>query len=135
MKVLFVCHGNVGRSQSAMEYFKVMTTHPTDSAGTHASDLTVRIGDIAGARGIVAAMKEDGIDMSNNYPKQLTEDMLEKFDKVIVMTNADDTPTWLTHSPKYVYWDIQELANVPLEGVRAPRDQIKKLITALVRSL
>ncbi len=118
MKVLFVCHGNVDRSQSVMEYFKSMSDDETDSAGTVASDPNTRIGDFPGAIGIVEAMKEDGTDISNNYPKRLT--------------NAADTPDWLTSSPKYEYWKIQDLADVPLKGVRAPRDQIKKLVQALV---
>jgi protein-tyrosine-phosphatase len=45
MKVLFVCSGNIGRSQVAMEYFKRFTGNDASSAGTRVSIENEKIGD------------------------------------------------------------------------------------------
>ncbi len=132
MNVLFVCRGNVGRSQAAAAYFKrYFPDDITDSAGTIAAESSLQIGDMPGARGIVAARQEDGIDITHNHPKKLTKAMLANFEIVVSMARLEDSPIWLTTNPKFIFWDIIDLKDLSLEQTRAPRDQIKRLVRGL----
>ncbi len=134
MKVLFVCHGNVGRSQAAMEYFKQLSSEKTDSAGTDPDTSGKTIGEMEGARSIVKSLQEEGIDISSNLPKLVTENMALNFDKVVCMANPEDTPAWLLDSPNYVYWKVADFRDLSLEAVRKPRDQIRQLVQDLIAS-
>lgn len=79
MFVLFVCKHNTGRSQMAEAYLR----HFAGAAVTVAS-----AGTIAADRpdpGVVAAMHEDGIDISAARPKLLDPDLASKADRIITM--------------------------------------------------
>ncbi len=43
MKILFVCHANVGRSQVAQVYFDKLSRHTSDSAGIAVDELIARL--------------------------------------------------------------------------------------------
>lgn len=129
MKVLFVCRGNVGRSQVATEFYNRM--HPGGegaSAGIVVEHPGQKIGERPAAQGAIASMKEIGIDISKNTTTLLTAKMLDNYDKVIVMAEPENIPDYLRTSPKFEYWDIEDMKNQDLEKSCALRDQIKQLI-------
>ena len=77
--LLFVCVENSGRSQMAEAYYNLLSKGKAQglSAGTQPADEVNPV--------VVEAMKEVGIDISNNKPKRLTIDMVEKADRMITM--------------------------------------------------
>src|SRR4051812_22630130 len=100
MNILFVCSGNVGRSQMAMEYFKRFDGGKTASAGTRVTVEGEAIGGREDAHTVLEVMREDGIEMSSNIRTTLTPAMIEDFDTIIVMAEPDRTPGWLKNSLK-----------------------------------
>lgn len=77
--VLFVCKHNTGRSQMAEAYLRHLAGDRVEvqSAGTIAADMP--------DPGVVAAMAEDGIDISAARPKLLTPEMAERAKLIITM--------------------------------------------------
>jgi len=133
MNVLFVCSGNIGRSQMAMEYFKTFSYGKTASAGTRVTVEDERIGDREDAQNVIEVMREDGIEMSSNTRTTLTPEMINSFDKVIVMAEPDRTPEWLSESPKFEYWEIPNVNGMPNEELRAVRNDIKSKVSELAQ--
>ena len=125
--VLFVCIGNSGRSQIAEAFFnKLSKTGKAISAGTMPDD---RIHPYT-----VQVMKEVGIDVSQQKPKPLTSEMIEKADKIITMgCGANVCPA--NYLPKIEDWKIEEPYGKPIEKVREIRDQIKEKVEKLVREI
>jgi arsenate reductase len=134
MNVLFVCSGNIGRSQMAMEYFKRFSDGKASSAGTRVTVEGERIGDREDAQNVLEAMSEDGVDMSSNTRTTLTPAMLDDFDKVIVMAEPDRTPEWLGNSSKFEYWEVPNVNGMPIEQLRGVRDDIKAKVRRLAKS-
>jgi protein-tyrosine-phosphatase len=133
MDVLFVCSGNIGRSQMAMEYFKKFSRDRTASAGTRVTVPGESIGDREDAQPVLQSMNEDGIDMSDNVRIPITEELMNEYDKVIVMAEPDRTPNWLSDSPKFEYWDITNVNGLPVDEVSIIRDGIKARVQSLAQ--
>ena len=132
MKVLFVCQGNVGRSQAAMEYYNQKLPGQAESAGTAVDKPGEKIGERFGAASILSAMQEHGIDMSDNERTPLTEEQINKFGKVIVMADPQARPPYLADYPNVEYWDIEDAKDVSLEKAQMIRDQIKARVDDLI---
>lgn len=118
MKVLFVCVANVGRSQMAEAFFNHMSAHEATSAGVKVGD---REGQTLGDRAnepeasstpgnMLKIMKEEeGLDLYQKVRKQLTPDMVDEADKVVVMCRSDPYPECFNNNPKVTFWNIQDL--------------------------
>ena len=136
MKILFVCRGNVGRSQMAEMIFSQFANgkHVVQSAGTEAmgSDGTNLDGMLlknrASSKHVIESLREIGIDASNNVIKKLTPKMVKDSDKIFVMVKQDKVPDMLKESGKVTYWDIADPDEQTLEYHRQTRDKIKKLV-------
>ncbi|MEK6842292.1 MAG: low molecular weight phosphatase family protein, partial [Nanoarchaeota archaeon] len=83
MKVLFVCRGNVGRSQMAQVLFEKLSGLKSFSVGTKVNFEGQKIGEIELAKLVVDSMKKHGLDVSGNIVRQLKPEMVSKFDKII----------------------------------------------------
>lgn len=108
MKILFVCRGNVGRSQMATAFYNSFTRSDlADSAGTHVEKpgqiSRERKLERSGKSFVVDVMNEVGIDLGANICTQLTPEMLANYDKVISMAGKRYSPTWLANAPNYTY--------------------------------
>ncbi len=124
-KVLFVCVHNSGRSQMAEAFFNELTKGKimAFSAGTApapAVDPTV-----------VEVMKEAGIDLSRNFPKALTPDMLDGAVRVITMGCGVEgiCPATFTETED---WDLEDPKGQPIEKVRKIRDNIKARVETIL---
>jgi protein-tyrosine-phosphatase len=131
MKVLFVCRANVGRSQAAMGLYNATHIDKSESAGTITHFQDVSLKDREGAENIVQAMKEVGIDISNNKPRQITPEIVNDFDKVIVMAEPETIPDWLKNNPKTEVWTIQDAKDQDIETTRKIVEQIKSKVSVL----
>lgn len=131
MKVLFVCRGNVGRSQAAMALYNVDAEVKASSAGTIVGEEKRTIGERELAASIVQVMKEEGLDISNNTSTQITPEMIEDFDKVIVMAEPYSIPDWLSGSPKTEIWEVPDLKAVSVEEAREIVALIKSKLSSL----
>jgi protein-tyrosine-phosphatase len=137
MKVLFVCKGNVARSQMAASIYNRLTnSQSAKSAGvkvTHEGEtLGERRARIGGSH-TLTVMQEDGYDISNNKQHQLTKGMLSKYDVVVSMHHEGDDPEWLLNSSKYLFWDVTDPYGNTLEETRKTKDLILAKVQDFVR--
>ena len=127
--VLFVCVQNAGRSQMAEGFFKKYGPKGCESisAGTVP---TSQINPVA-----VEVMKEIGIDISKQKPKDLTEDMMRNATAIINMGCMDDKFCPALFVPKVIDWGIEDPKDKPIEKVRQVRDEIEKRVLEIIESV
>lgn len=78
-------------------------------------------------------MKEIGIDMSKQKPKLLTQEMVQKADRLITMgCEADFCPTPSLQAEE---WDIEDPSGKPIEKFREVRGRIRRRVEELIREL
>ena len=126
-EVLFVCVHNAGRSQMAAAYLQHLAGGRIEvrSAGSAPAD-TVN-------PAAVEAMAEEGIDISANQPKVLSEQAVKDSDVVITMGCGDACPFF--PGKRYEDWKLDDPAGRGVEGVRPIRDEIKTRIQQLITEL
>jgi arsenate reductase len=125
--VLFLCTHNAGRSQMALGFF-------THLAGDRA--LAWSGGSEPGTeinRAAVAAMSERGIDITGEYPKPWTDEIVRAADVVITMGCGDACPIF--PGTRYENWDLEDPAGQSVEAVRPIRDEIERRVRALLDQL
>ena len=125
--VLFVCVHNAGRSQMAAGFLNALSdgTVEVRSAGSMPGD---QINPVA-----VEAMAEVGIDIASEQPKVLTDQAVEDSDVVITMGCGDACPFY--PGKRYEDWELDDPAGQDLATVRPIRDEIKRRVEELLRSL
>ncbi|MEL5992546.1 arsenate reductase ArsC [Microbacterium phosphatis] len=122
--VLFVCVHNAGRSQMAAGYLRALAGDRVEvlSAGSAPKD---RINPVA-----VAAMLEEGIDISANTPRVLTVEAVRESDAVITMGCGDACPIF--PGKRYEDWELDDPAGQGIEAVRPIRDEIRRRVETLI---
>lgn len=125
--VLFVCVHNAGRSQMAAAFLSSLSEGRIEvrSAGSAPAD--------AVNPAAVAAMAEEGIDMSSEIPKVLTVDAVRESDVVITMGCGDTCPIF--PGKRYEDWELADPAGQGVEAVRPIRDEIRARIEGLIAEL
>ena len=129
-EVLFVCVHNAGRSQMAAALVALRSQGRVHvrSAG---SDPGEQINPAA-----VEAMREVGVDLSEEFPKPLTDEFVRDADVVITMGCGDACPIY--PGKRYEDWKLDDPAGQNLETERRIRDEIdtrvRKLVTELLSS-
>jgi arsenate reductase (thioredoxin) len=124
---LFVCLHNAGRSQMSQALFERAADgrHTAGSAGTQPGDRV--------HPQVVEAMRELGLDLAGRTPQALTRDMAERADVVVTMGCGDECP--YIPGKRYIDWDLEDPAGLPLEDVRGIRDDIARRVEELVAEL
>ncbi len=122
--VLFVCVHNAGRSQMAAAYLTHLAGDRVEvrSAGSAPAD--------AVNPAAVAAMAEEGIDMSAEIPKVLTDEAVRASDVVITMGCGDTCPIY--PGKRYEDWKLDDPAGQGVDAVRPIRDEIRRRIETLI---
>jgi arsenate reductase (thioredoxin) len=78
-------------------------------------------------------MAELGIDLADRRPRGLDRSLAERADVVVTMGCGDECP--YIPGKRYVDWELQDPSGLPLEEVRAIRDDIAGRVEALVEEL
>ncbi|HLZ73169.1 MAG TPA: arsenate reductase ArsC [Dehalococcoidia bacterium] len=125
--VLFVCVHNAGRSQMAAALTHAMSGGRVRvySAG---SEPAAHINPA-----VVAAMAEVGIDLAHEFPRPLSDAVVEAADLVITMGCGDACPVY--PGKRYLDWLVEDPAGQPLARVRVIRDEIRARVEGLLAEL
>ena len=125
--VLFVCVHNAGRSQMAAAYLQTLAQGRIEvrSAGSAPAE---QVNPAA-----VAAMLEEGIDMSAETPKILTDDFVQESDVVITMGCGDTCKFY--PGKRYEDWVLDDPAGQGVDAVRPIRDEIRRRVEVLISEL
>jgi len=125
--VLFLCVHNAGRSQMALGWFNHLASGRAVawSGGSEPAD---HVNPAA-----VAAMAEVGIDITGEYPKRWTDEIVSAADVVITMGCGDTCPFY--PGTRYEDWDLEDPAGQGVDAVRPIRDEIERRVRGLLASL
>ena len=123
-EVLFVCVQNAGRSQMAAALLDDLADGRVHvrSAGSAPADQI--------DSNVVAAMSEVGVDVSKEFPKPMTDEVVRAADVVITMGCGDACPIY--PGKRYEDWEVGDPADQDLETVRQIRDEIAGRVRALL---
>ena len=125
--VLFLCTHNAGRSQMAMGFF----THLAGDAAVAWSGGSEPGNEVNPAA--AQAMAEVGIDISGEYPKPWTDEIVQAADVVITMGCGDACPVF--PGRRYEEWVLDDPAGRDVDGVRPIRDDIEERVRRLLTDL
>ena len=121
----------------AQAFFNHLSEFTSTSAGTKVADFegqtVAKRGQVAPSVVLVEVMNEEGLDISSEQRNQLTPELVDAADKVIVMAQRDSWPDYLVEGGKVVFWEISDPVNVPRETAQSIMDQTKGLVEDLVR--
>ena len=123
-EVLFVCVQNAGRSQMAAGLLDKLAAGRLHvrSAGSEPAD---RINPA-----VREAMAEVGVDLDKEFPKPLTDEVVRAADAVITMGCGDACPIY--PGKRYEDWELDDPAELHLDGVRRVRDEIQDRLQRLL---
>jgi len=125
--VLFLCVHNAGRSQMALGFFEHLAGDAA-VAWSGGSEPSLEINPSA-----IAAMGEVGIDISGEYPKPWTDEIVRAADVVITMGCGDACPVF--PGKRYLDWALDDPAGKDVADVRPVRDEIERRIRGLLDEL
>lgn len=125
--VLFLCVHNAGRSQMALGWFNKLAG---DRAVAWSGGSEPGLGVNPAA---IEAMAEVGIDLTAEFPKPWTQEIVWAADAVITMGCGDDCPIF--PGKRYEDWVLEDPSGQDLEAVRPIRDEIERRVRELLASL
>jgi arsenate reductase len=126
-EVLFVCVHNAGRSQMAAGLLKLRSDgriHVRSAGSLPADQINPAV---------ITAMQEVGVDMSEAFPKPLTDEVVRAADVVITMGCGDACPIY--PGKKYEDWELDDPAGRDVDAVRTIRDEIDARVQRLIAEL
>jgi protein-tyrosine-phosphatase len=126
-EVLFVCVHNAGRSQMAaglLDKHARGRVHIRTAGSDPADEINPRV---------IEAMAEVGVDLSQEFPKPLSDEVVRAADAVITMGCGDACPIY--PGKRYEDWELEDPAGKNLETVRRIRDDIDARVKRLLGEL
>jgi arsenate reductase len=125
--VLFLCTHNAGRSQMALGFFNHLAGDRgvAWSGGSEPGD-TIN-------PAAVEAMAEVGIDITGEFPKPWTDEIVAASDVIVTMGCGDACPVLPGH--RYEEWVLPDPAGQPVDAVRPIRDEIERRVRQLLNDL
>jgi arsenate reductase (thioredoxin) len=127
LEVLFICVHNAGRSQMAAGLVKLRSqgrVHVRSAGSAPAYEINPAV---------IEAMEELGVDMSEEFPKPLTDEVVKAADVVITMGCGDACPIY--PGKKYEDWELDDPAGQDVASVRGIRDEIDARVQRLIGEL
>jgi protein-tyrosine-phosphatase len=125
--VLFLCVHNAGRSQMALGFFQHLAGDRA-VAWSGGSEPGHQVNPSA-----VAAMAERGIDISGEFPKPWTDEIVRAADVVVSMGCGDACPVF--PGKRYLDWELDDPAGQGVDSVRPIRDEIESRVRGLLTNL
>jgi arsenate reductase (thioredoxin) len=122
--VLFLCVHNAGRSQMAMGFFQRLAGDAA-VAWSGGSEPGIEINPAA-----VEVMREKGIDITDEFPKPWTDEIVRAADVVVTMGCGDACPIF--PGKRYEEWTLDDPAGQDLDAVRPIRDDIERRVRRLL---
>lgn len=128
LEILFVSLTGGGRAQIGAALLARATgdavdVHTAGSAATTGVDSNVQV-----------AMQELGIDLSEEFTRPLTPEVLENADLIVTMGRSVGA-VQLPDSVRHVDWRVGDPAGAPLDEVRRVREDIERRVEALAATL
>ena len=125
--VLFLCVHNAGRSQMAAGWLRRLGGDRVDvfTGGSEPADEV--------NRGVVQAMAEVAVDISDELPKPWADDDVRAADVVVTMGCGDACPFY--PGKRYLDWELEDPAGKGLQEIRPIRDEIERRVRALMAEL
>ena len=126
-EVLFVCVHNAGRSQMAAGLVKLRSQgriHVRSAGSSPADEINPAV---------VEAMTEIGVDMHEEFPKPLTDEVVKAADVVVTMGCGDACPIY--PGKRYEDWVLDDPAGQDIDSVRVIRAELDGRVRALVAEL
>jgi protein-tyrosine-phosphatase len=127
LEVLFVCVHNAGRSQMAAGLVKLRSQgkiHVRTAGSAPSAEIDPAV---------VEAMAELGVDVGEEFPKPLTDEVVRAADVVITMGCGDACPIY--PGKRYEDWDLDDPAGLGVEAVRRIRDEVDRRVQGLLSEL
>lgn len=125
--VLFVCVHNAGRSQMAAGFMRALSGGSVE-VRSGGSEPGTQLNPVA-----VAAMAEEGIDISQAVPQLMTTEQVRESDVVITMGCGDSCPIF--PGKRYEDWELTDPAGRGIDEVRPIRDDIKRRVIELLAEI
>jgi arsenate reductase (thioredoxin) len=122
--VLFLCVHNAGRSQMALGFFEQLAGDAA-IAWSGGSEPASLINPAA-----IEAMRERGIDISREFPKPWTDEVIRAADVIVTMGCGDACPIF--PGKRYEDWQVGDPADRDLPEVRVIRDDIERRVRVLL---
>lgn len=126
-EILFVCEQNAGRSQMAAVLTNALSggqVHVRSAGSAPAAELNPAV---------VAVIAELGFDMSEAFPKPLTDDVIQAADVVVTMDAATHAPSIRASVTRT--GELDDPAHLSVDEVRDIRDQIRLKIEIMLEQL
>lgn len=125
--VVFLCVHNAGRSQMAAGWMQRLAGDRVEvfSGGSDPASVV--------NPSAVAAMAEVGIDLSSEFPKPWTDEVVRAADVIVTMGCGDSCPIF--PGKRYLDWEVGDPAGLPVEQVRPIRDEIGRRVRSILDEL
>jgi protein-tyrosine-phosphatase len=125
--VLFLCVHNAGRSQMALGWFNELAAGRA-IAWSGGSEPAANINPAA-----IEVMAEVGIDITREFPKRWTDEIVRAADVVVTMGCGDTCP--YVPGKRYEDWELDDPAGLGADSVRPIRDEIGRRVRELLAGL
>ena len=126
-RVIFACVHNAGRSQMAAAFYNQLADRSKAEAISAGTEPGLRV-----HPEVLAAMQEVGIDLSGAEPQKLTEELAGGAALLITMGCGDKCP--YVPGLRRDDWPLKDPKGLPMEEVRAIRDDIRLRVTDLLKA-
>lgn len=128
LTVLFACVHNAGRSQMAAALFNALCDPSIASAISAGTRPAERV-----HAEVLTAMAVHGIDLANQRPRRLTDELAASVDVLVTMGCGEECP--IVPGVRRIDWEIEDPKGKPPEVVARIRDQIEGLVETLIAEL
>ena len=131
MRILFICEGNIGRSQMAEALLRTRSgdAHEIRSAGTRVGEKEgTTLNDTSSAGPVLEVMRELEIDMGTQTRTHISPELVDWADRMYLLTDPVSAPDYVMQSPKLLTWEIQDPYMMTIEETARIRDRIRELI-------
>jgi arsenate reductase (thioredoxin) len=130
VKVLAICQGNVGRSQM-FEGFYNAYSQEGEAASAGIDDVAAKYGGHPTPL-IIEVMMEKGIDVSAQEIKQVTEEMVQQAEMIVILCEPEICPPFVIGAMNVVLAEVTDPYLATGDKTRLIRDEIEQIVKDLL---